>query len=119
MENTFDYSTLKEGDKVLVQYFGTMCAPDKIGVVTKVTKTQIEIDKDLRYFRENGRLYSGRSNWSGSHIYELTPEKEARIQHEKLARYVAHYAHQTTFVKFTDEELVTIKTILDKYKETK
>jgi len=115
MENTFDYSTLKEGDKVLVQYFGTMCAPDKIAVVTKVTKTQIEIDKDARYFRENGRAYKADRGWSGSHIYELTPEKEAKVYHEKLARWVSHYAHQTTFNKFSDEDLITLKTMLHKY----
>jgi hypothetical protein len=116
MSNTFDYSKLKEGDKVLVQSSGTMCQPDHIGIVTKVTKTQIQIDDNYKYNRTYGNK-CGDSGWSTSHIYELTPEKEERIYHEKLARYVNHYAHNSQFVNFTNEDLYTLKNVIDKYKE--
>jgi hypothetical protein len=110
----FDYTNLKEGDKVFVLY-GTGCRTGGIGFVTKVTNTLIEINGNMRFSRKTGYRIGDR--FCGSKICEFTPEIEKEFNRDRLIRYVSHYAQYNIFSKITNEELITIKTILDNYKE--
>jgi len=63
--------SLKEGDKVAVRYaYGNKY---RIGVIEKITKTQICIFLESRYRRKDGQE-CGETGWDRQSIEPITPE---------------------------------------------
>lgn len=85
MDNKEFLDNLKTGDKLCVD-------GDRIGVVSKITKTMIILDSGLRFNKKTG--FSTGNNLYGNHYIELlTEEKINNIKLKQINRFVVNYKY--------------------------
>jgi hypothetical protein len=106
---------LKDGDVVIVTGGGG-CQPDRIGVVDRLTKTQIVLKGGARYRRTSGREVGG-STWFSTHLVEPEADRVDKIREAQERRRMVEALHNVKYNEMSMPDLRAVFAALPRVKK--